>query len=513
MFGIIRGYCVDGAGERLPDFFISRAGANPHDVAMATRIGQVLEGPEHQAHVFLQQWDMANKNFMERVDYALRSGAHVIAILSPEYLKTDYCQEEWEYVLRRDPLNRQGRLIVLRCAPCEPLGRLANIAYWDVVKLNDDDVLLAEMVKLAVMPDAARRKLPPTHSHWRTAAKPVLHADIRPTHNFTGRDAALLAIDGALWSGAGTATAITQPAAVTGLGGVGKSAIAREYGWQARDGYTGVWWIDAATVEAGGDGAIQRALVELGDHYQPGLSAFDKREQAARHVADVLLASEVFDKPWLVIFDNIDDPAALERWRPKGNVHALFTSRLDRWGTSVKAVEIDSWPIDEAVKYLRAEADRPDLDDAGARAIATELGGLPLALSHAATYLRDNTLATAENYLSDIAGHMRDAPPDAPYGRAVFATFMQQVQQAEKRGPGATALLSLAAFVAPDGIPVTLFRQTPESYPDILRSVLETPSGATRALGLWKSCHSSSRAATVKACPCIGLCRRPRVTP
>jgi hypothetical protein len=46
---------VDGAAVDVPDYFISRADANPHDVEMATKVAQTLEGPEHGARVFLQQ--------------------------------------------------------------------------------------------------------------------------------------------------------------------------------------------------------------------------------------------------------------------------------------------------------------------------------------------------------------------------------------------------------------------------------------------------------------------------
>ena len=66
-----------GAAERAPDFFISRAGA---DAAFAAKIGRILEGEGHI--VVLQQWDFANRNFIECMHAALESGARVIALLS-----------------------------------------------------------------------------------------------------------------------------------------------------------------------------------------------------------------------------------------------------------------------------------------------------------------------------------------------------------------------------------------------------------------------------------------------
>ena len=125
--------------QALPDFFISRAGAHAADVAMAAKVGQIIEAEGHR--VVLQQWDFANRNFMERMDAALASGARVVAILTPQYLATDYCAAEWMHVLGGDPLNRKGRLIVLRAAECEPKGLLRIIAYWDLESVRDRDDL------------------------------------------------------------------------------------------------------------------------------------------------------------------------------------------------------------------------------------------------------------------------------------------------------------------------------------------------------------------------------------
>lgn len=471
---------MDGERQTTQQFFISRAGKNPADAAMAQRVGQLLEAAGNR--VTLQDWDFPGQHILATMDEALASGARVIAILTPEYLATDNCTAEWGHVLKPDPLNRKGRLIVLRAAPCEPGGLLSHIAYWNLTHLDGSDEALAELLRMAIVPGAERRKLPPQHSHWRTEARPLLHPAIRHTENFAGRGAALLQIDEALWMEPDAAAAITQPAAITGLGGVGKSTLAREYGWEAREGYAGVWWLDAA----GGDpidpsAGIQRGLVELGEYYQPGISEFQDRAKAARHVLEIL-ANAGFGKPWLLIFDNVDDAEVFKPWRPHGNVRALITTRLDKWGKSVSEIEIAQLPIDDAIQFLRDESDRDDIDADDARAIANDLGSLPLALSHAATYLRDNTLATADSYRADIAHHMKNAPRGVAYPDAVFATFTQQIAQADKRKPGARAVLSLAAFLAPDDVPVALFQhKAPTGIAD-LEALAASPRDCQEAI-------------------------------
>jgi hypothetical protein len=109
---------------------------------------------------------------------------------------------------------------------------LMNIASWNTLHFEADansDALLKQLVLTAILPDAARRLLPPKHSHWRTPGRPVLHHEIRPTPNFSGRNRAMLEIAAAFApSGTGTA-ALTQSTSISGLGGIGKSTPAREY--------------------------------------------------------------------------------------------------------------------------------------------------------------------------------------------------------------------------------------------------------------------------------------------
>jgi hypothetical protein len=56
-------------------FFISQAGP---DAQFAAAVGSVLEDAGNR--VILQQWDLANRNFMEGMHAALESGARDIAL-------------------------------------------------------------------------------------------------------------------------------------------------------------------------------------------------------------------------------------------------------------------------------------------------------------------------------------------------------------------------------------------------------------------------------------------------
>ncbi len=414
---------MDEGAERPIDFFISRAGA---DAAFAAEIGRILEDAGHE--VELQQWDFANRNFMERMHASLESGARVIALLSNEYLASDHCAAEWLNAIADDPLNKQARLIALRVAECTPTGLLTALAYWDLVPIRADPALLRDVVLAAVRPGRHKGEATPGAPYWREA-RAVVHRDIKATPSFTGREADLAKLDAALRSGG--AAAVTQPVAAHGLGGIGKSVLAREYAHRNQESYAGVWWLNAAKPEdaAGFDG-IETALVDLIAVFYPGLDQTENRPATARKALD-FIAHGGFEKPWLLVYDNVDDARALRDWAPVGNAQVLVTSRLGGWSKSVGTIEITEWPLDDAIRYLLHESGRDDLTDDDARSIATELGCLPLALSHAAAYLRDCVTVTAADYVDALVEHMNTAPEDAEYPRAVFATFQQAISDAE----------------------------------------------------------------------------------
>ena len=461
--------------QELPDFFISRAGA---DADIAGVIGRILEEAGHR--IVLQQWDFANRNFMERMHRALSSRARVIALLSNDYLASQHCEAEWLNAIAHDPLNTKGRLILLRIDECTPKGLLTALAYWDLVPVRGRDDLLADIVRAAIMPDAERRLMGPTRDYWQ-APRTVLHPEIKPTAGFTGRDRELTVLGEALWRG--ETAAVTQPAAVHGLGGVGKSTLAREHAWRERDRYAGVWWLNAErTKDSEGFEGIEKGLVELGAIFIRGLGEAQDRVAAARQTLD-FLADGGFAKPWLLVYDNVDDPRALKEWTPRSNAHVLATSRLGGWPQGVTPVEVEEWTMAEAITYLMTASRRPDLREDEAAAIAEALGRLPLALSHAAAYLRETVSATARSYLAALDAHMNAAPASADYPSAVFATFRGQAEEAEARAPGAKAVLSLAAFYAPDKVPEELFQQSPEHYPAPLAAVVADPLRLEQALG------------------------------
>ncbi len=471
------------------DFFISRAGA---DKAIAAQIGQILQAAGYS--VILQDWDFADRNFVERMHDALIRAQRAILLLSPEYLTSPYCTAEWVNAMAGDPLNKSRRLILLRVQECAPEGMLKGLAHWDLLGLREKPEMLRD-VALAAVDKNRPRTVADAAAHYFRPARTVLHPRIGAVPNFTGRREDLDALDKALWGdgrgaegpltpvpspargeghalSAGTAglplpsrervgvrgsysvgarpVAITQ-AAVQGLGGVGKSTLAIQYAWENRDRYAGVWWLGADSPAGIVDG-----LVALGAQFNPALAEVQDRAEAARWTL-AFLADGGFEKPWLLLYDNVPQPKALEGLLPRAGAHVLVTTRWPDWQGRAAAVPLGVFAPDEAVAFLLARTGRSDAQ--GAAALARDLGHLPLALDHAAAYCRRTGVAF-ETYRALLPDLIKRAPKDADYPADVYATFSLAIERAAADCAEAEQLMCLLAYFAPDDIPLDVIGAT-----------------------------------------------------
>jgi DNA-binding SARP family transcriptional activator/Tfp pilus assembly protein PilF len=439
-----------------------RLAADPANAAQAVALyrGDLLEG-------FDDEWLEAPRERLRELQVRLlldllaasrAAGAHAAGI--------GYARQ----LLAIDPWREDGirALIELRNASGDRAGALAT--YRDFVKRLEAEMGVAPMPETARVyervasaaptapagpattpePIEASDTGPAPNPYWR-APQSISNADaIRAVPSFTGRQTELRQLDAALWGSAGQA-------AIHGLGGVGKSALAREYARRNRDRYAAVWWLNAET-EAG----IIDGLVRLGSEFVPALAKVEDRRSAAEQVTANVLSG--LTKPVLLVFDNLDDERLLRAWSPRPAAQILVTTRHAGLGGDVVPIRLQAWPPAETVDYLRREIGRDDISDSDALLLAETLGFLPLALAHAAAYLKGTVNVSAARYLERINDHLDRAPRGADYDRAVNATFREAIARAEEDAPGAAALLGFAACFAPDALPEELFRQPPDAY-------------------------------------------------
>jgi tetratricopeptide (TPR) repeat protein len=87
--------------------------------------------------------------------------------------------------------------------------------------------------------------------------------------------------------------------------------------------------------------------------------------------------------------------------------------------------------------------------------LAEALGGLPLALDHAAAYCKRTQMRFAD-YAEKASNLISTAPRGAGYPRSVAATFDLAIAEAVPQCPAAEALMTYLAQCAPERIPIAL---------------------------------------------------------
>ena len=301
--------------------------------------------------------------------------------------------------------------------------------------------------------------------------------------------------------------------AITGIGGVGKTQLAIEFAYRFGRFFTGgVQWVSFSDEDA-----IQTAIAQCGNYM--GLHPNYDKISVADQVA---LVQHEWAGPIdrLIIFDDCDSQHQVAAWRPKGGgSRLLITSRRGtEWPDESRSINLllPTLPHAHSLALLREYLNHGDSPqtyaEEGLAEIAVELGGLPLALHLAGSYL--------ESYAGDPKGtpaallaELRDpelmlrgaalsgrAAVDSPTGHDphVANTFLLSLRALERKAPDvglAKALLARAACLAPgEPFPAALLRATIDEGIDSL-----DVSDALRALeqvGLLERAGSAAEAAT-----------------
>jgi hypothetical protein len=106
-------------GDQL-DFFISYT---QPDKAWAEWIAWQLEAEGYRTTV--QAWDFTpGRNFIGQMHEALQQAAHTVAVLSPDYLRSDFASSEWWNAFAADPTGEKRGLIGVRVRECQVDGCL-----------------------------------------------------------------------------------------------------------------------------------------------------------------------------------------------------------------------------------------------------------------------------------------------------------------------------------------------------------------------------------------------------
>ncbi|OCK86963.1 TPR-like protein [Cenococcum geophilum 1.58] len=277
--------------------------------------------------------------------------------------------------------------------------------------------------------------------------------------------------------------------ALVGLGGVGKSQIAIEYAYRVRDSapQTSVFWVHASNAAR-----FEKDYREIADKIElPGRN--DPRADILRLVSGWL--SNEKNGRWLMILDNADDDdvffhfdgdteqitradnvtsrkmplASFLPQTPNGSI--LVTSRNLAAATSLVGMDdnvIRVEPMDEgdALALLKTRVPFDEPSKGNAKALVQALECIPLAITHAAAYIRMReprvTISTYLKLFRESTANQatllssedaRDLRRDHSIQHAAITTWQISFNQIQKIKPAATDLLALISMFDRQGIP------------------------------------------------------------
>ena len=207
---------------------------------------------------------------------------------------------------------------------------------------------------------------------------------------FTGQEDLLLRLTNMLQQE--QKTALTQPHALSGLGGIGKTQLALEYAYRHREYYHAVLWGRADTNEA---------LIStfVGIAHLLDLPQKDEPDQMV--IVEAVKTWLRNRSHWLFILDNADDLALVQKFLPPAfRGHLLVTTRAQSMGKVVGSKlevetmrpEMGALLLMRRARILPAETsleEAPEEEVTTAKELAEELGGLPLALDQAGAYIEE----------------------------------------------------------------------------------------------------------------------------
>ena len=522
------------SGSNDSNVFISYARTdNADEPKMVSAFVEKLEAdflrfsPDRPLRVFFDKKSILDGQYWQDViRKGLRQSKVMLAFLSPAYFASAWCRKEWEeYVLVEQGRTYPGEALtpIFIVAPPDlekhipPSARdwwadvtsrnavVEIVPYWPRGREALQEALVAERM------ERLEKGILERVEHGR-----VLERVPREIHgrnpNFVGRRAELAALRDAL-----SRHNMVGLCAVNGVGGIGKSSVAREYAYLFRRDYLGGQFeVDLSTARSFAD--VQSALVRLARSYLGADIPYTLSEPQQYEMARAAFQTRPPGEKVLLVLDNLNEDATgivrrtnRDLLPSQEKVDVLVTTRANpRSLGGIETVPLDILPPGEALDLLfryRAfarQADDPaylaaregkyptgDFDDApgdaewkAALAIVRRLGGHALAVALVGAYLGSYPAISYGDFAAgmskhgiglalDAAGHdekVRNlvAHPETLVG-PLFA------QSIARLTPLALRTLEYAAFLPPDLIPAAWLKKLVHGDTDMAESLQTRP--------------------------------------
>jgi len=399
-------------------------------------------------------------DWVQTIDEHVERASLFLLLISPDFLASDYCYEiEMQRALQRHHAN-EARIIPILLRPVDWTD--APFAHLQVLPTDAKPITTWHNRDAAFTDVAAgiRRVIEDLSSLAasapRAALPPIWNVPYPRNSFFIGREDLLADLHRQLQTG--QATALSQPQAITGLGGIGKTQTAVEYAYRFHQDYQVVLWAHAENIESLTSSFITFATL---------LNLPELKVQDQTITVNAVKGWLQTHSGWLLILDNADDLALIPTFLPPSlGGHLLLTTRASTVGHLASRIELNTLSPEQGALFLlrRASLIAPDviLEDVSpqerdlAIQVSQELGGLPLALDQAGAYLEATGTALDayqqiyQQHRMDLLAQRRAQRADHP--EPVATTWTLSFALVEEKNPAAADLLHLCAYLSLDAI-------------------------------------------------------------
>ena len=372
-------------------------------------------------------------NWRGEIEAACEASRAVLPLLMPRWKLSEWTRYETYGAEHVIPLLAEGRWEDVSTPPLAPYQSHS-------LDVADDRLFAAIRDRIAQPPPQK--------------AERVAHLPYRANPYFVGREETLIDIHQKLFTNPTAALTQGRVEAVTALGGVGKTTLARQYAEKFWRCYRQMFWVDCRQ-------PLDSEFTAIHDILRPeplyqALKPADKAQWARYEL------NQSAGRPLrLLIMDNAEDEQAVSGWIPRtGNCHTIITSRFTAWSPGIETCPVWVLPPEPARELLLRRSRKGAEESAACDEVAKKVGYLPLALEQAGAYVgeQDDGFGFAD-YLKLYADHEREflarrAPGATEYPDAVYLTWRATI---DKLPEGARTILRLCAFMASAPLPVSVF--------------------------------------------------------
>ncbi|WP_448129107.1 tetratricopeptide repeat protein [Wolbachia pipientis] len=299
-----------------------------------------------------------------------------------------------------------------------------------------------------------------------------------PVGSFTGRTEELRELHKLIQKSQGVATVISQLVSISGLGGIGKTELAKKYIEEhSKDYDNNIIWI-----KADHETMVQSFLRLARDPL--GIPTEDRDIESIVRDIYAFFAK----RKSLFVFDNAEEyrsegqDAGISQFLPShflssddNKPSVLITSRNQKWG-DIKSLTLGAFTEPESIDFIRKALGIKDgSQENEIKNLAETLQHFPLALQQAVAYIKERDIALKNVGLKfEISDYLKRYKEEAEklldfkfpkdsdnsYTKTTFITWritIDKIKDNPEYGQQAKEILDIIAYIAPDNIPAKMF--------------------------------------------------------